>query len=425
MSEIKTDKPKTLSPYRWYVLFMLVILSTFAWVDKQLILILQESIKADLGLSDTQLGLITGLGFAIPYTLFGIPVARLADRYNRRNIMGLALTFWSGVTALTGYAGSFIQLLFARFSIALGETGAAPPAFSFLADYFPKAERARVYAIRGMGLYFGFLIGFLIGGFLEEAYGWRVAFRLVGIPGVLFAIVFFLTVREPERGAMEATTTNIEDRPPFMEVLNYLLAKPTMRYLMIGSAAHAFVGTAYSNWMPPYLARVHGMGTAEIGMWLALAIGVCGAIGTFIGGFISDKFGQKDIRWYLWIPAISFCLSFPFALGTLFGQTGEVAMLSYCMPNILYAFFIGPSYTLLQDMSKVNMRATGSAIFMIFLSLTSGGGPLLAGYLSDIWQPHYGVDAIRYALFIIGFLEIIALYCFLKAAKTVGEDVIV
>lgn len=424
MTEIKTKEPKTLSPYRWYVLFMLLLVSTFAWLDKQLIIILQESIKADLGLSDTQLGLITGLGFAIPYTLFGIPVARLADRLNRRNIIGVALTFWSGITAVTGFAGSYFQLLAARFAVGIGETGAAPPAFSILADYFPKSERARVYAIRGMGLYFGFLIGFSLGGFLEEAYGWRVAFQLVGIPGLVVAILLFLTVKEPIRGAMEVTSDGVEERPAFKEVLYYLLAKPTFRFMLIGSAVHAFVGTAYSNWMPSYLARVHGMGTAEIGMWLALAIGVCGAVGTFIGGFLSDKFSQKDIRWYLWIPAISFCLSFPFALGTLFGSTGKIAMLSYCMPNVLYAFFIGPAYTLVQDMSKVNMRATASAIFMIFLSLVAGGGPLLAGFLSDLWQADYGMDAIRYALFVIGFLEAIALYCFIKAANTVREDVL-
>lgn len=413
------------STYKWYVLFLLLGVNIAAHLDKQLIVILQESIKADLGLSDTQLGLVTGIAFSVAYTLFGIPVAQLADRFNRKNIIAISLAFWSGITALTGFAKNYWQLFIARVGVGLGETGSVPPSLSLIADYFPKTERARAYAVHGMGIYFGLLLGFLVGGLVEEAYGWRFAFWVVGTPGIVFALLLFLTVKEPLRGRMDERTIENEKVPTFREVIRLLLSKPSVILLTIGTVLHVLVGSAFANWMPPFFIRVHGMGTAEIGIWLAFAIGVCGAFGTYLGGYLTDRFAKKDVRFYLWIPAISFSLSLPFALGVLFFPYKTGALLFYLMPNVLYAFFVGPAYTLVQDMVAIRMRATASAVFVILLSLFGAGlGPFIAGMLSDALQPTYGINSISWALFILCFLEIPAIYCYWRAARTIKRDLI-
>ena len=416
--------PKALSSYRWYVLFMITLVTTFSYLDRQLIVILQESIKAEMGLSDTQLGLITGLAFALSFTLFGIPVAHLADRYNRKNIIGVALAVWSSITAFTGFANNFWQLFLARFGVGLGETGSAPPALSILPDYFPKHERGRAFAIRSMGVYFGLLLGFLIGGLLEESYGWRTAFWVVGIPGILLSIVFYYTVKEPQRGILDGQYDATQKKASLKEALYSVLKKKTLLYMMLGSGLHALVGTAFATWMPPFFARIHGMGTAEIGLWLAFAIGVCGAFGTFLGGYISDQLGEKDIRWYLWLSAISFALSFPFAIGVLFSEHKTTALLFYLMPNVLYAFYIGPAYTILQDLVEVRVRATANAVFVTFISLCGvGTGPFLTGVISDWLAPTYGVDSLRWALLAVGSLEWAAIVCLLLASRSLKKDI--
>ena len=414
--------------YKWYVLFLLTVVTTFAHLDKNLIIILQESIKTDLALSDTQLGLLSGLAFALAYTVFGIPVAQLADRFNRKNIISFSLAAWSAITALTGFASNYFQIFLARVGVGIGETGCAPSALSMVADYFPKVERGRAYAIRGMGVYFGLLLGFLIGGLVEEAYGWRMAFWVVGTPGVLFALFFFFSVKEPIRGQLDHRKTDIGtgEVPDIRTVFRFLSTKKTLIYLTLGIIFHVMVGAAFGNWMPPFFARIHNMGTAEIGMWLAFAIGVCGSFGTFLGGYLGDRLSAKDTRWYLWVPMIAFSLSLPFGLGVLLSPTKTMALAFYLMPNILYAFFLGPAYALVQDMVEIKMRATASAIFAILIALLGGGiGPPLAGMISDILEPIYGNDSIRWALCLLIFLELPAIFCFYKASQTIDQDLIV
>jgi len=422
MNEKLEKNNDTPTSYRWYVLLLLTGVTTFAYLDRQLIVILQEAIKEDLDLNDSQLGLITGFAFALSFTTMSIPTAYLADRFSRKDIISISLALWSSITAFTGFANSFWQLFLARFGVGLGETGSAPPALSIIPDYFPKAERGRAFAIRGMGVYFGLLLGFLVGGFMEEAYGWRTAFFVVGTPGILFALLFYFTIKEPIRGNLDPQQAT--DQPPSIkEVFQYIAKKKTLWYIGLGSGFHALVGTAYGTWMAPFFSRIHGMGTAEIGLWLAFAIGVCGSCGTFLGGYLGDKFGSKDARYYLWIPAASFIISLPFAIGLLFSPHKTTALLFYLIPNILYAFYIGPAYTLLQDLVTVHMRATANAIFVMVVSLFgTGTGPFLVGLISDWLQPTYGVDSIRWALFYISFLELAAFFFLLKAATTLRAD---
>lgn len=402
---------------------MLTIVSVFAFIDRQLIIILQESIKEDLHLSDSQLGFISGLAFSLLYVVVVIPVARWADRSSRKNIIGIALGLWSFITVLTGLANNYIQLALARIGVGLGESGAGPASHSIIADYFPEDKRSMAYAIHGLGIYIGLLFGFALGGILEQFYGWRAAFYIIGLPGLVFAIVFLSTVKEPPR-VLSAFEKSNDTIPTFKEVFVFLISKKTFIYLGIATVLHAFVGSSFANWMPPFLARVHHMGTMEIGLWLAFAIGVCGAIGTYIGGYWGDRLSKKDKRWYLWLPALSILLSLPFAYGLLLSSSKIVTLLSYLVPNILYAVFLGPTYALVQSMVSSRMRAIASAIMMVLISLLGMGmGPYLTGMLSDYLSPMAGTTSIRYSLLIVGFLDIIAAYFFYKASKVILNDI--
>ena len=403
---------------------MLTVVSVFAFIDRQLIIILQEAIKEDLDLTDAQLGFVSGLAFSMLYVIVVIPIARLADRSSRKNIITISLSIWSLITALTGLAANYIQLALARVGVGLGEAGATPASHSIIADYFPQEKRSVAYAIHGLGVYIGLLFGFALGGILEQLYGWRSAFYIIGIPGLVFSLIFYFTIKEPHREHTQYDKLSNGAIPTVLEVFQFLISKKTFILLGLAVILHTFVGSAFANWMPPLLSRVHEMGTVEIGLWLAFAIGVCGAIGTYVGGYLGDHLSKKDIRWYLWLPAISIVMSIPFALLLLLSTQKYVTLYAYLIPNITYAIFLGPTYALVQSMVGSRMRATASAIVMILIALFGMGlGPYLTGILSDALTPMYGDHAIRWSLFYISGLDLIAAYFFYHASKTVLNEV--
>ncbi len=410
--------------YHWYVLIMLTVVSVFAFIDRQLIIILQEAIKEDLGLTDAQLGFVSGLAFSILYVIVIIPIARLADRSSRKNIITMSLAIWSLITALTGLAANYIQLAFARIGVGLGEAGAIPASHAIIADYFPQEKRSMAYAVHGLGVYIGLLFGFALGGILEQLYGWRTAFYIIGIPGLLFSMIFYWTIKEPQRQLALHENDDDTPVPSVRAVFKYLSAKKTFIFIGIAVILHTFVGSAFANWMPPLLSRVYGMDTVEIGLWLALAIGVFGALGTYLGGYMGDRFSQKDIRWYLWLPTISILLSMPFALLLLLTTQKYVTLCAYLIPNITYAVFLGPTYAIVQMMVGSQMRATASAIVMILISLFGLGlGPYLTGVISDMLAPTYGDHAVRWSLLSISGLDLIAAFFFYQASKVVKQDI--
>lgn len=438
--EVKKFPQQTRSDnYKWYVLFLLTGVSTFSFIDRQLVAILQESIKAEMNLSDSQLGFLTGFAFSIFYAVFSIPVAHLADRYNRRNIIAGALTLWSGITALTGLAQNYSQMLIARIGVGIGETGSAAPSYSIIADYFKSGERAVAYSIYGIGIYLGLLFGFLIGGFMADSYGWRMAFFVVGLPGLLFGLLIMLTLKEPIRGQVDSNikqkdqssdpgefdAIQSERSYSILEAFQILLSKRSFVLMTIAACCHAFVGLSYANWMPSFLIRIHDMSTAEVGIWLALAIGIFGALGTYLGGYWGDKYGKDDITQYLKIPAYAIVISFPFAMGVLFGPNKWIYLFSYMITNVLYAIYTGPCYAILQEMVDVRMRAVTSGIYLTIINLLGLGlGPLATGMLSDFYQPMYGESSIRWALFTIGFLDIIAMILLFRSTKYLKEDLV-
>lgn len=270
--------------YRNYTLFILTTVYVFNFVDRQILVILQESIKQELNLSDTQLGLMSGFTFAIFYVSFGIPIARLADKGNRRNIIAVSLTIWSAMTALSGAAQNFIQLLLARIGVGIGEAGGSPPAHSIISDLFPAKKRATALAIYSTGISIGILIGFLLGGWIDQYFGWRTAFLVVGIPGILFALILRFTIKEPPRGLSEKGNAIVDQHHSMKDVFRLLREKRSFRYIALGAGLAAYVSYTATSWLPPFMARVHGMGSGEIGTWLSLIFGIGSGLGYFMGG---------------------------------------------------------------------------------------------------------------------------------------------
>jgi len=288
---------------RHYALAILVVVYTFNFIDRQILSILLEPVKAELGLSDTAMGMLTGFAFAMFYATLGIPIARFADRSNRRNLIAWALGIWSVFTALSGLAQNFWHLLIARIGVGVGEAGCSPPAHSMIADYYPAEQRATALGIYSLGIPIGIMFGLFAGGWINELFGWRAAFFLVGVPGVILALIVRFTLAEPPRGMAEGRTDSGE-QPSVGETLGYLWRKKSFRHMSFAGALTAFVGYGFVTWAPAFLIRSYGMTTGEVGTWFGLLLGIVGGVGIVMGGWLADKFGAKDPKGYVWTTAI-------------------------------------------------------------------------------------------------------------------------
>jgi len=392
--------------YRWTVLVMLTLVYTFNFIDRQILVILQEPIKADLGLSDAQLGLLTGFSFALVYVTAGIPIAWLADRANRRNIVAASLAFWSLMTALSGLVQNFGQLLAARLGVGVGEAGGSPPSHSMISDYFPPSSRGTALSFYSMGIYIGVLFGFAAGGWIAENFGWRNAFFVIGIPGILYALAVLWIVKEPQRGRFDPA--GAPPQSSLSETLAGLRRRPTFWYLSVGCAFTAFISYGNGNFMPSFLMRNHGMSLAEVGAILGLISGLSGATGTFLGGFLADRLATRDIRWYIWIPIFGGLSAMIPAYYTLFGDNTTLIVAAMIPSQILSALYLGPCIATCHNLVSPGMRAMASAILFFVLNLIGLGlGPLTVGVLSDIYAEPFGENNLRYAMataLTIGFL---------------------
>ncbi len=410
--------------YRNYVLAMLTLAYVFNFVDRQLLIILQESIKKELLLSDTQLGLLSGFTFALFYVTMGIPIARFADKANRRNIITVSLALWSLMTAFSGLAKNFVQLLLARIGVGVGEAGGSPPAHAMISDYYPPEKRATALAIYSTGIYFGILIGFLMGGYLNEQLGWRTAFFVLGIPGVLFSLIFLYTVKEPVRGATDSMkSVTAGETHSFIQVVKILYSKKTFVYLALASGLHVFCIYGLINWEPSFLARLHGMQNAEIGVVLGLIFGITGALGTFAGGYVTDYLGKKDKRWYLKGPAFAILISIPTVVGTLFCQDTFYSLFFLGICSFLYSTYLGPSIAVAHMLVPASMRALTSAIYFLVINLLGLGlGPLVVGIISDLLTPSLGIESLRWAMSFILVMSIISTALFFRATRKMKTD---
>ncbi|MEZ0539048.1 spinster family MFS transporter [Fibrella arboris] len=409
--------------YRSYVLVMLTLVYVFNFVDRQLLVILQESIKKELHLSDTQLGALSGFTFALFYVTLGIPIARLADRTNRRNIVAASLGLWSIMTACSGLVHNFLQLLLARIGVGVGEAGGSPPAHAMISDYFPPDKRSTALSIYSTGIYFGVLTGFLMGGYLSQQLGWRSAFFVVGLPGVIFSWVFYLSVKEPRRGATDTDTTSAGASPSLSEVVKRLYSTKTFVYLAMATGLHVFCIYGLLNWAPSFLSRIHGMKNTEIGALLGPIFGIGGAIGSFAGGFLTDHFGKTDKRWYLNMSAYAIILSIPCVAGALFLQNTVYSIIFLGVSASLHSMYLGPSVAVAHSLVPASMRSLTSAILFFVLNFIGlGFGPLVVGMLSDGLAPSLGAQSLRWAMSIIIIMSIGSTTLFLIAARKLTAD---
>ena len=312
--------------YRRYALIILLLVFASSHVDRQILAILLEPIKHDLVLSDTQLGFLSGIAFALFYATLGIPIAMWADRSNRRNIIALALATWSGMTVLCGMAANFSQLALARIGVGVGEAGSSPPSHSMIADMYQPAERGTAMGVFASGANLGLLLGFLVGGWVNQWYGWRVAFYVVGVPGLVLAVIVRLTLREPPRGYAEGLKPSQQAAPRLGEVIRFMLSPPSLRHLLAGASLTAFVGYGVILWLPAFLARLHGMTSGAIGTLLALFLGLIGGLGTYGGGLLADRLARRDVRWNVWMVGIATLLMVPFGFVTYLASDIHLAL---------------------------------------------------------------------------------------------------
>lgn len=347
-------------------------------------MILQEQIKGDLDLSDTQLGLLSGFAFALFYVSCGIPIARWADRGVRRSIIALALAVWSGMTAVSGLAQNFAHLLLARVGVGAGEAGGSPPAHSMISDIFAEKERATALSIYSIGIYIGILAGFALGGYIADTFEWRTAFMVVGLPGIVVAVILRLSVQEPIRGWSERRAVEVSAPPPFLEVLGFLWSRRTFRNLALAGSLQATVIYAVGNWLPSFFLRNHDIALAELGVWMALTSGIGGGAGSFFGGWLADRLGQRDRRWYVWGSALLVASITPVLLAMLTTADLTLALLLTGLFHFLSASYLGPALAVSHGLVGLRMRALTSAVFFFFINLIGLGlGPLIVGFMSD------------------------------------------
>lgn len=403
---------------------MLFLVYVLNFIDRSILNILAQPIKDDLGLHDWQIGLLGGIAFALFYTTFGIPIARLADTHNRRNIIAVCLAVWSAMTAVCGLAQNFWQLLLARVGVAVGEAGGSPPAHSMISDLFASDRRATALAIYALGIPVGTMIGNLAGGWINEALDWRTAFIMVGLPGVAMALVLRFTMQEPPRGFSEQVAAAKADAPPVMFVFAALWSRKSFRYMSLGAALHALVGYGVGPFIAPLFIRVHDMGTRDIGTAL-FWLGFAGILGTVSGGYFADRLGKRDVRWYVWLPALATLISVPFSTAVYTWPDPIVAFWIAAVPGFLGSYYLGPTFSLTQGLVGLRMRALAAAILLFILNLIGMGlGPMIVGATSDLLNAYtdLGDHSVRWALVSVLIFNVLSTVFYLMAARDLRAD---
>ncbi|MDD9873057.1 MAG: MFS transporter [Deltaproteobacteria bacterium] len=404
--------------YSRYALGLLLAVYIVNFIDRRIVTILLEAIREEFGLSDFQLGFFSGTAFAIFYSTLGIPIARYADRGVRRNVIALALCVWSAMTALQGLARSFTVLALTRIGVGVGEAGCTPPAHSMISDFFPPNRRATALAIYAMGIPLGGALALMAGGWIRENIGWREAFVIVGLPGLLLALLVRLTLREPTRGWFESATQPVAaaanaaadaPRESFWKVGGFLLTLPTFVHISFAGALHAFYGYGSGDFAAPFFERIHGFKPTELGLLLGLMTGSAGVLGVFLGGWLTDRIAHRDLRWFAWLPGISTGIGIPvICLFYLWPERYTALALGF-VPVLLGSMYLGPTFALTQALVPPRMRAQASAVLLLVLNLIGlGGGPQFVGWFSDLLRGGFsifgltvagqGENSIRYAL---------------------------
>lgn len=385
------------------------------WADAQVLSVVLPGIKAEFGVSDTALGLLTGLPFAIFYSVLGVPIARLADRGSRRDIVAASLAAFSAATALAGAAWSFAVLFATRIAVGIGEAGATPPAQSMIADLVPPARRGFALSAYGVGLNVGVLFGFAVGGAVAERHGWRAACVVVGAPGLLVAALTRWTLAEPMRTGADTSAP----APPLREVFATLLGAPAYRHLVAATSLASLVGFAALAWLPTFLLRDHGLGPRESGLFLGLMSGIVGAAGGLLSGWLGDRLSRRDPRGRPWLLAGGTLLVFPFLLAFYLAPGRAVPALLFLPPALLGAAYAGIAAAIIGEIAPAAMRATALSIMLLIVNLVAtAAGPMLVGLGSDLLAPRAGAESLRWALAASAFVLPAASFLFLRTASS-------
>jgi predicted MFS family arabinose efflux permease len=410
-----TDSRKTLRGHG--VLLLLTLVSLIANIDRNILAILQESIKHELHLSDAQLGLLTGFAFALFYSVFGLPLGRIADRWSRRDLIAISMTIWSAMTALTGLAHGFIYLLVARFGVGFGEAGCNPPSFSLISDYYKPRHRSAAFGFYYVSSYLGLLFGFLVGGWLDRVIGWRMAFLIIGAPGILVALLVHRLVGEPPRTAPAAGIRSM------LDALRYMATQKAFRRLMPAVAINAVVPFGLIIWSAPLFIRVFHMTVVQAGTSLALTLGIGGMCGVFGAGLLGNLLAVRDARWYLWVCAIVALVDTVLMVGAFQARDATTTLLLLLFPFTFSAIYGTMSLSVINGTMPADLRATASATFLLIANLTGQGlGVWLIGSVSDAFKAGYGTASIQHAMLaVIPTASVVAAVIYLYAAAAVNR----
>lgn len=430
--------PSGFSPaYYRYALALIFLVAVFNVCDRTIMAVLVPEIRADLALTDRDLGILMGPAFAVVHIVAGLPIARLADRTSRRTIIAAGLFAWSLLTILQGLARSFTQLLVARMGVGIGEAAGSPPSHSLLSDYAPLEKRARALAVLQVGALCGMGLGMVFGGWVNEVWGWRAAFVAVGVPGIVLAVLVLLTLREPQRGASDGLAARDAGegaaepvRENAVAAALHLLRTPAYAWMLAGVCAAGVVGIGRNAWEPTFLREVYGMGSAHAGLAYFLINPLPSAVGTLAGAWLVDTLGKRDLRWYFRVPALGNVFTVPLSLGFLLWPEGEA------LAGVPVGFYFGVVMSLAaagsmpailamgQSLAPPRMRAFSAALWsMLFTFVGMGLGPLFIGDLIERLRPDFAEQAVRYALAIGSLVPLLAALAFSLAARTVARDV--
>ena len=407
-------------------LWILLIVYIFNFIDRQIVNILAEPIRLELGLSDTQIGLMTGLAFALFYTILGLPIARFSDRptTHRPKLIAAALATWSAMTALCGMAQNFVQLLLARIGVGIGEAGCTPPAHSLIADMVEPKKRSSALAFYALGIPVGTLLGMMIGGLLADFVGWRMAFFIVGVPGVLLAIVVAWLLKEPRRQLTQAqAASNAQQTMPLGQAVRSVMGSKAFVLLLVAGSAAAFLAYGKTTWTTIFFQRTHGLTPGEVGFWFGVVNGAAGIAGTFLGGWLADRYGAENRRHVLTAPAVGMALAVPLAFFAYQAENWLFALTLLFLPTLFNSLYYGPTYSAAQGLVPLRARAIAAAVLLFFQNLIGLGlGPLFFGMLSDWLRPEFGEESVRYVLYGAAFLGLLPAFFFWRCSLRLNEE---
>ena len=419
----RTAQPRVSSREARYALVVLTVISALNYADRGVLSLLLDPVKKDLQLTDTAVGLINGFGFVLLYSFLGLPIARWADRSDRRFILTISLTVWSAMTCFGGLARGAWQLAATRIGVGIGEAGGVAPSHSMLSDLFSKEELPRAMSILAVGSRIGVLVGSLIAGFVDQHFGWRAAFVAVGLPGIAVAILFRLTVREPLRGAMEnrGASTNL---PSVAQTALFLLRQRSFVFITLGGSLMAITLYGLQSWVPAFLRRIHHLNSGQIGAYQGTVVGVIGSAGVLAGGLLAERLGRRDARWRVYVPALACMFCCPLYLLFLLVPSIAASLFWLLLATLCTSAYIGPAFAVYQSVSKVRMRAFASATFLFFGNLIGLGiGSALVGWLNDHLHARYGDLAIRYSLIAPSVTALLGGMLFWVAARYIVADI--